>query len=138
MSQIENDLNEDTYIGIEFPLDHNRAGFFRRTKTALKQSSSNIKNLLLTRKGERVGNPEFGSDLMNVLFDIEGEDLENKIEESIRSSISEFLPFISISEIDINFSDSNRNRVNIKLRFSLNTDETTIEELEITTPTLVN
>ena len=60
MSVIENDLDEDVYIGLKLPLEHNRDGFFSRTKTSVEQSKYNIKNLLLTRKGERLGNPQFG------------------------------------------------------------------------------
>ena len=47
MGVIENDLNEDTYIGLELPLTHTQEGYFRRTKTALEQAKSNIRNLIL-------------------------------------------------------------------------------------------
>ena len=68
MGVISNDLNEDTYIGLELPLTHTGDGFFKRTKTALEQAKSNIKTLLLTNKGERLGNPTFGTNpLVNVL-----------------------------------------------------------------------
>ena len=46
MGVISNDLNEDTYIGLELPLTHTRDGYFKRTKTALEQAKSNIKSLL--------------------------------------------------------------------------------------------
>ena len=45
MGVIENDLSEDTYIGLELPLTHTQEGYFKRTKTALEQAKSNIKNL---------------------------------------------------------------------------------------------
>ena len=34
MSVIANDLNEDVYIGVGLPLNHNKDGFFNRTKTS--------------------------------------------------------------------------------------------------------
>tara|TARA_R110002020_G_scaffold179035_3_gene372155 strand:- start:2431 stop:2847 length:417 start_codon:yes stop_codon:yes gene_type:complete len=137
MSVIENDLDEDVYIGLKLPLDHNRDGFFNRTKTSVEQSKYNIKNLLLTKKGERLGNPQFGSDLINVLFEQE-EDVESKIEESIRSSVSQFLPFVSIVKLDINFSENTKNLVGIELHFSLNTDSTNVEKLTIDTKSYSN
>ena len=73
---IENDLNQDTYIGLELPLDVSPEGIFRRTKTALQQAKSNIKNLLLTNKGERLGNPTFGTNLLSLAFSQENTDLE--------------------------------------------------------------
>ena len=104
MSVIEKDLDPDTYIGLTLPLGRHQQGVFRRTQTLLEQTKSSIKNLLLTRRGERLGNPSFGSDLFTVLFEPEGADIENKIEEIIRASIKEFLPFVSVREVTFSFS----------------------------------
>ena len=49
-----------------------------------KKTASNIKNLLLTQKGERVGQPTFGSDLPSILFEQRTEDIQDKIETTIR------------------------------------------------------
>ena len=67
MSNIEKDLNPDVFIGISLPLDYGSQGFFNKTRTTLQQTRSNIRNLLLTIKGERLGNPTFGSDLMRIV-----------------------------------------------------------------------
>ena len=132
MSVIANDLNDDVYIGIELPLNHNiENGFFSRTKTALEQTKSNIKNLLMTRKGERLGNPTFGSDLFAVLFEQEGDDIENKVEEAIHSAMSVWLPFVIINNIETKFSTTNRNAINVSIQFSLNVDTTISEQLSI-------
>ena len=120
MSVIANDKNEDVYIGLGLPLNHDKDGFFNRTKTSLEQTKSNIKNLLLTRKGERLGNPNFGSNLFAVLFEQEGSDVENKAEEAIRSAMSEFLPFVIIDNIEASFSARNNNIINVSIQFSLN------------------
>ena len=47
--------NEDYRFGLTFPLTYNNqlGGFFPSSKTLREQVSSNIKNLLLTSKGER-------------------------------------------------------------------------------------
>ena len=129
MSVIENDKNEDVYVGIGLPLTYNNTGFFYKTKTSLEQAKSNIKNLLLTKKGERLGNPEFGSDLTSVIFEQEGDDIESKVEEAIRSSMSKFLPFIIIEEIETTFSDRNPNIINVSMSFSMNIDTTEKEKL---------
>ena len=75
MSVVQKDLDEDTFIGCELPLTYTNNGFFNRTKTALEQAKSNIKNLLLTNKGERLGNPTFGTNLLSVVFTQENTDL---------------------------------------------------------------
>ena len=131
MGVIENDLNEDTYIGLELPLDMSRDGIFRRTKTALQQTKSNIKNLLLTNKGERLGNPTFGCNLRSLVFTQENTDLESRVEEEIRAAMSEFLPFVSITSIKTNFSDKNMSAAIVNLRFALNIDLTAEEDLAL-------
>ena len=101
MGLIENDLNPDVTIGLELPLEHNaNTGFFTLTKTMLEQTKSNIKNLLLTKKGERLGNPTFGSNLHFAIFEQEG-DVESKAEEAVRSAMAEWLPFVIIKDINV-------------------------------------
>ena len=138
MGVISNDLNEDTYIGLELPLTHTRDGFFKRTKTALEQAKSNIKSLLLTNKGERLGNPTFGTNLLSLVFSQENNDLESRVEEEIRASMSEFLPFINIVSIETNFSDTNKNVANVTLEFTLNVDVTSKDSLSLDLSTYQN
>jgi len=125
LSIIEKDLNPDVFIGISLPLDYtDKDGFFKKTKTTLEQTKSNIKNLLMTMKGERLGNPTFGSELMRILFEPNVNDLQGQIEESIRSSMDEFLPFVNIRDIIVTPSTRRPNLLNIRLQFSLNIDQT--------------
>ena len=113
----EKDRNEDVFIGVRFPLDHSQEGFFYKTKTILEQAKSNMRNLLLTSKGERVMQPEFGSTLTDVLFN-QGEDVENQIDEAIREAVSNWLPYIIINEINM-FQQGNQVDVSIDFSVSL-------------------
>ena len=128
MSSIQNDLDPDVYIGLELPMRYGSAGFFKRTKTALEQTKSNIRNLISTQKGERLGNPNFGCDLRQVIFEQEG-DVESQIEEAINSAIKKFLPFVNVVSIDSVFSD--RNTVGVSIRFSLASDASEEEQLSL-------
>ena len=51
----------------------------------MSQTSSNIRNLLLTNKGERVGQPEFGCGLLQVLF----EPMSDSLLDDMKSTIEE-------------------------------------------------
>ena len=100
----EIDRNEDKYVGIRFPLDHSPEGFFYKTKTVLEQSKANLQNLLLTTPGERIFQPEFGSQLKFIVFE-QGPDIPSRIEETIRSSVDKFLAYINI---ELMFSPHNK------------------------------
>ena len=116
----EKDRNEDVFIGVRFPLDHSQEGFFYKTKTILEQAKSNMRNLLLTSLGERVMQPEFGSTLMDVVFN-QGPDVENDIDEAIREAVSNWLPYVIINEINM-FQQGNQVDVSIDFSVSLEPD----------------
>ena len=116
----EIDKNDDIYVGVRFPLDHSQEGFFYKTKTILEQAKSNMRNLLLTSKGERVMQPEFGSTLTDVLFN-QGEDIENEIDEAIREAVSNWLPYVIINEINM-FQEGNQVDVSIDFSVTLEPD----------------
>ena len=131
MSVVQKDLDEDTFIGCELPMTYTSNGFFNRTKTALEQAKSNIKNLLLTNKGERLGNPTFGTNLLSLVFSQENTDLESSVEEEIRAAMGEWLPFVNIISIETNFSNNNMSTAVVNLKFSLNVDLTAEEDLTL-------
>ena len=97
INEIQNNL--DVAIGVKFPFDG--PGIFRKTFTTDDQALTNIKSLLLTRKGERYEQPNFGTDLLNVLFEPITDGLKSFIEETISDSINFWVPYIQISSIDI-------------------------------------
>jgi len=121
----EIDRNEDKYVGIRFPLDYSPEGFFYKTKTVLEQSKANLRNLLLTTPGERIFQPSFGSRLKNIVFE-QGQDIPNRVEETIRTATDNFLPYINIINV---FTTQERNQVNIQVEFSVALNPDTIELL---------
>ena len=121
----EIDRNDDKYVGIRFPLDYSPEGFFYKTKTVLEQSKANLRNLLLTTPGERIFQPSFGSRLKNIVFE-QGQDIPNRVEESIRTATDTFLPYINIINV---FTIQEQNQVNIQVEFSVALNPDTIELL---------
>ena len=121
----EIDRNDDKYVGIRFPLDHSPEGFFYKTKTVLEQSKANLQNLLLTTPGERIFQPEFGSQLKSIVFE-QGEDIPNRIEEAIRSAVDKFLEYINIENV---FTTQQDNQVNVSIEFSVPLNPDAIEIL---------
>ena len=119
MGAREKDLNPDTYIGLKLPMGYSESGYFKQTKTTLQQAKYNIINLLQTIPGERLGNPTFGSNLHSILFEPMNEDFSDVLEDSIRTSLETWLPYISIKNIEVVMPDYNINRVNITIDFGL-------------------
>ena len=119
-SALELDLDPDVIIGLELPMQYDDVnGFFPGHSTTLSQAGSNLRNLLLTNKGERVGHPTFGADLLLVLFEPMSENLLDRVKESINEAITEWLPYISINKLEIEPDESEINQLNINIEFYL-------------------
>ena len=110
----------DYAIGITLPIQITNTAF-NQSITTIDQLSSNIKNLLLTKRGERLMHPDFGSGLQEILFEPETDEIETKIEEAIIGTMGKWLPYVNIEQIDIDASDSlkDANTVNVSLTFSI-------------------
>ncbi len=116
----ENDLNPDIRIGLKLPFHRGRSGLFPQTETTLEQAGSNIKNLLLTAKGERIMQPEFGSRLRDLLFEQYTEDLTERIKKEIQEAMSTWLPYIDIAKVDVIQNETNPTETKVDIDFSLN------------------
>jgi len=110
----------DYAIGITLPLQIGNTAFNQSFKT-IDQVRTNIKNLLLTKRKERVMQPDLGSGLQELLFDFNDDFLGDKIEEVITNSMEKWLPYVTIEEIDVRQTDElkDTNNVEISLTFSI-------------------
>lgn len=90
-------------IGVTLPFNKEN-GIFNQSYTDREQVISNLKNLLLTRKGERIMQPEFGTDLQYYLFEQITDELEfqEKLIGEIRSALTFWMPYVSIQDVNVN------------------------------------
>tara|TARA_R110002167_G_scaffold57405_1_gene162542 strand:- start:17 stop:448 length:432 start_codon:yes stop_codon:yes gene_type:complete len=107
--------------GIVLPVQRGNGGYFEQAFSSFEQAKSNLKNLLLTKRGERIFQPNFGTGLHELLFEQLTTDLEVKLEERITSSVNTWLPYINIDEIDVRMTDEmkDRNKAEMSIKFSV-------------------
>lgn len=98
-------------IGVTLPFN-NPSGIFNVSYTNADQVLSNLRNLLLTHKGERIMQPDFGTDLHYYLFEQITDELTFKeaLLGEIRSALTTWMPYVTINEVDmkINVQDDGR------------------------------
>jgi phage baseplate assembly protein W len=114
---------EEYAIGITLPLQIGNTAFNQSFKT-IEQAKTNIKNLLLTKRYERLMQPEFGSGLQELLFDMNDDEFSDKLENTIIDSLSRWLPYISVDNIEINQSNQNKNNNIVEVSISFRVGET--------------
>ena len=115
------------------------ASVFVQTYTTEDQAVSNLKNLLLTQKGERLMQPNFGTDLMKLVFEQDDGTLVDRIRETIIDAVEFWLPYLNLNTIEVNDTvetdDMNFNRFNVKLVFSLKNVPDVYESITFTVET---
>jgi len=121
-------------IGVKVPIRMGSTGFFDQTFSSIDEAKSNMINLLLTRKGERPMQPDFGTKIYNYLFDQLTGDLANRIEQEIQSAVDTWLPYVELIDVNVDASPTNmdRNRIDVNIRFGLRRNIREQEEIVIT------
>ena len=118
---IDTEEFNDYAVGLSLPLKNGDGGFFEQNLTTFDQARSNLKNLLLTKKGERVLQPNFGSGLQDLLFEPIDDEFEGKLVDTVTEAVQTWLPYINIEDIDVNMNDENKdnNRVGVEIKFKV-------------------
>ena len=113
-------------VGITLPIQRGNDGYFRQSFRTFDQVRSNLKNLLLTKKGERLLQPEFGSGLHDLLFNPATEKFEEDLETTINNAVAKWWPYITVEDIDINISKemTDNNQAKVSLKFKQEGDQT--------------
>jgi phage baseplate assembly protein W len=103
-------------IGFGFPI--NGPAVFIPTYTTREQTKSNLINYLLTNKGERVFNPDFGADLRNLLFQNINDNTTSELQSMIQDNISLFFPQIEVKQIEFT-PNPDTNSINFTLVYTV-------------------
>ncbi len=103
---ITNNLTTDTGIGVSLS---NLDTIFSTVYTPQQQAHENLKTLLLTRIGERYMQPEYGTRLLEIVFQPNTYELKPEIEDILVEPINFWLPYILIDSIDITTAEDNPN-----------------------------
>lgn len=94
-----NYVYSDVPLGVSIEFDDITT--FTNTTRKEQLAKSHLINILLTQRGERLHNVNFGSDLLTVIFDPITDDLKLIIDEMINNAVDEHASYIDIDNIEI-------------------------------------
>lgn len=118
-------------ISVQFPLKIEKGeGIVPiREDNIVEAVKFQLKNLILTRPGEKISDPQFGVGLSNFLFSQENSIIP-EIQNRIRSQISRYMNYFDNLEINVGRSTENNKTISVKIHFRI--DEFKInDELEV-------
>lgn len=87
-----------------------------RLKSSLEKFKEDLRMLLETKRGTLIGDPAFGSNLYQILFEPANESTAALIRQEVATTIEKYYTTVSIQQIDINFKS---NTVQISIFFNI-------------------
>jgi phage baseplate assembly protein W len=109
------DVNKNVVtIGVALPLSP--TNIFQGTPTTREQVKTNLLNLILTEKGERINHPNYGLGVKSLLFE---QNLNmDQIELEIHKQIQFYLPEINLLNTEISTSED-QHTIQIKITYNI-------------------
>lgn len=115
---------------IAFPLkdDPTTNSFLSMTKVTKDAFSSDLLLLLLTQKGERYYDPNYGTNLIKYIFEPNDNLTSSDIEQELKTTVSTYIPNLTINNIDFNWNFDedglpiSDNQLNVRIKFTFSED----------------
>ena len=102
-------------LGILLPVERGAAGYFNQSFDVISQVKSNLVMLFNTKKGERRINPNFGSDLWNVVFEFNDDNVGQIVESTVKRDIAAWMPYVNVQQVTTTNGTDERNTYQVKV-----------------------
>lgn len=111
------------YINIEFPFQESKKGFFLElNQVDTKAVRSDLMHLILTRKGERLYNPEFGTDLLRFIFEPNDSLTYSDIKLDIQTVVKKYIPNLEVNDVIVQVDEDNEYRAVVRIDYTISED----------------
>ena len=111
------------YININYPFKDSPKGFFLDlTETDNKAIKADLLHLLLTRKGQRLYNPEFGTRLLEYIYEPYDELTFSDIRNEIDNAVNIYLPQVRLNDLVVEPSPLNEYAVLLTIDYTITDD----------------
>jgi len=116
-------MADGNYININFPFKDSAKGFFldlnKNDSDAIK---ADLMHLILTRKGERLYLPDFGTNLMKFIFQPNDGVTQTEIKEEISQTVSKYLPNLQVTAVNVDQSSISEYAATVKIDYTITDD----------------
>jgi phage baseplate assembly protein W len=108
------------FINIAFPFkESNRGDFILLNNDDNKAIKSDLMHLILTRKGERLYLPDFGTNLLKFIYEPNDSLTRNDIKNEITDTVKKYLPNLQINEVNVEPSEDNVYHAKVRIDYTV-------------------
>ena len=111
-------------IGIVTPLQFGRGnnGLFLMHNRMFDQLGDNLRNLINTNHGERVGHYDFGANLSPLTFELGNEDVDAIAIQRIGAAVGKYMPYVELQTFESfteRFDNQNVAKIGLRVTFTV-------------------
>ena len=113
--------------GIKYPFtsDNNEGMFIDLNKTYAESIKSQVLHLIFTPKGQKLRDPNFGTDLVKYIFGPKDEATFSAIKSEITSQISKYIPGVQFRDVTIYNSETEDHAIIAMVEYGIKTGNKT-------------
>lgn len=97
-----------------------------------KAMQSDIMHVIFTPKGQRIRNPEFGTNLIKYLFNPNDNETWTDVKAEIKTAVAQFVPNVTLTDLNVYANGSNSHGLVVEISYSVNEDNFTSDYTIIT------
>lgn len=122
--------------GIKYPFtsDNNDNIFMDVNGNYENSIKSKVLHVILTQRGQRIRDPEFGTGLINYIFGVADGNSLSKIKEEITSQLLRYVPQVVFKDLDVYTDENDNHNIVVSVSYTIkgeNNDETTTVAVKI-------
>ena len=122
-------------IGIKTPIRLSpKNGLFEMHTDIAKQISDNLRNLIMTNHGERLGFYSFGANLGDLVFSLGQEDADIEAQVRIKTAVNRFMPYVTLQEFQVfvdRFDNKEVAKVGVRITYLIPRVDRALRSLEV-------
>lgn len=109
------------YFGVKYPfLNVGYQHFYVDANSSLKEKvRSQLMHIVFTPKGQRLRNPEFGTDLIRYIFDVNDETTWEAVKSEIKESVTKWANNITLNDVTVVKNENNEAEIYVRLDYTV-------------------
>ncbi len=116
-------MANNKFININYPFKDSHKGFFLDLNSDEASAiKADLMHLILTRKGQRLYLPDFGTDLLKFIFEPEDGMTLDDIKQEITNVVKKYLPKLNITNISVDQSSDSEYAAVVRLDYTITDD----------------
>lgn len=123
------------HYGIHFPFtrESHENTFVDLDADPQKAMQSDIMHIIFTPKGQRIRNPEFGTDLIKYIFSPNDSNPWSEVRNEIKNAVSKYVPNVTLNDINIFVNDGVGHGITAEIKYTVDEGAFSSQTYTITT-----